>query len=228
MVPSSRFAGNPLLFPGNDEEGQHGDHRAVHGHRNRHLIERNPVEQDLHVLDAVDRDARLANIADHARVIAVIAAMGRKVEGHRQPLLPRREVAAIEGVDLFGGGETRILPDRPGSARIHRGAYPARERREARQAGIDGNVLTRVKRLDREPFRRLPGQVLPFHFLGRCGLPVGNGRFAHRCTIQAAALGRAETRACQARREARSSGIGRPTKPAKSTVVSSRISALVK
>jgi hypothetical protein len=54
----------------------------------RHLIERNAVEQDLHVLDAVDRDARLADIADDARMIAVIAAMRREIERDRQPLLP--------------------------------------------------------------------------------------------------------------------------------------------
>ncbi len=43
--------------------GQHRQHRAVHGHRDRHLVERDAVEQDLHVLDGVDRDAGLADVA---------------------------------------------------------------------------------------------------------------------------------------------------------------------
>jgi hypothetical protein len=89
MVPSSSFSvGNALLFARDDEERQDRDHRAVHRHRHAHLVERDAVEQDLHVLDAVDGDARLADIAHHARMVAVIAAMGGQIEGDRQALLP--------------------------------------------------------------------------------------------------------------------------------------------
>ena len=117
--PVELLGGNALLLPGDDEEGQDRDHRAVHRHRNRHLIERNAVEQDLHVLDRVDRHAGLADIADHARVIAVIAAVRGEIEGDRQALLPGSEIAAVEGVRFLGGRETRILPDRPGPPGIH-------------------------------------------------------------------------------------------------------------
>ena len=44
-----------------------------------------------------------ADIADHARVVAVVAAVGREIERDRQTLLPGGEVAAIEGVRILGG-----------------------------------------------------------------------------------------------------------------------------
>ncbi len=51
-------------FLGRDnEKRQARDDRAVHRHRNGHLVERNPVEQDLHVLHGIDRHPGLANIA---------------------------------------------------------------------------------------------------------------------------------------------------------------------
>ena len=55
-----------LLLTGNDEHGQHRQHRAVHRHRHAHLAERDAVKEDFHVLDTVDRHAGLADIADHA------------------------------------------------------------------------------------------------------------------------------------------------------------------
>src|SRR3546814_12449862 len=84
-----------LLLARDDEEGEDGDHRAIHRHRNRHLIERDAVEEDLHILDAVDRDPRLADVADDARVAAVITALPRDLEGDAPPLLPRGQVSAF-------------------------------------------------------------------------------------------------------------------------------------
>ncbi len=132
MVPSSRLRDTPLLFPGDDEEGEDRDYRAVHGHRDGHLIKRNSVEQDLHVLDRIDRHARLADIADHTWVIRVIPAVRGEIEGDRQSLLAGGEVAAIEGVRFLGGGETGVLADRPGAAGIHAGTHAAGERGKAR------------------------------------------------------------------------------------------------
>ena len=51
MVPESLLGRHALLFAGDDEERQHRQHRAVHGHRHRHLIERDAVEQRAHVVD---------------------------------------------------------------------------------------------------------------------------------------------------------------------------------
>ncbi len=64
--PFERRPGHALLFRRDDIEGHDRDDRAVHGHGNGHLIQRDAVEQDLHVLDRVDRNARHADIAGDA------------------------------------------------------------------------------------------------------------------------------------------------------------------
>src|SRR3546814_19142981 len=85
--------------------------------------------------------------------------MGRQVEGDGKPLLPRRQVAAIEGVGFLGGRKARILPDGPGTPRIHGSAHAPRERRETGKARIAnfiwGHVLRRIARLDRSEERRV-------------------------------------------------------------------------
>ncbi len=68
--------GHALFFASDDEIGKDRDNRTVHGHGNGNLFQRNAIEKDFHVLDGVDRHAGLADIAFHARVIAVIAAVG--------------------------------------------------------------------------------------------------------------------------------------------------------
>ena len=151
-----------LLQSGYDVEGQHGQHGAVHGHRHRHLVERNAVEKHLHVLDRADRHAGLAHVAHHARVVGVVAAVRRQVERHRQTLLACGEVAAVECVGLLGGRETRILADGPRTHHVHRRVGTAQERGDTcrvvqvlhafevlgRIGALDGNALGRQPRLD--------------------------------------------------------------------------------
>ena len=78
------------------EQQQHGG-RGVDRHRRRDLVERDAVEQHPHVVDRVDRDADLADLAVGERVVGVVAHLGRQVEGHRQPGLPGREQLAGSG-----------------------------------------------------------------------------------------------------------------------------------
>ena len=165
---------HPLPFRRDDVERHHRDDRAVHGHADAHFVQRDLVEQHLHIGHGVDRHARLANIADHARMVAVIAAMGGKIECDRQPLLPGGEIAAVKGVRFLGGRKTGILADGPRPAGVHRGIGPARERGETRQARPLGRRIVRgIKRLDRDALRRVPSQIAALHFLvGGC-LPVG-------------------------------------------------------
>ena len=120
-----------LLLGGNNVECHHGNDRAVHRHGNRHAIERNAVEEDFHVEDRVHGNTGLANIADDARVIAVITAMRGEVEGDAQPHLTGSEVATIERVAFTGGRETGILADGPGTRDIHRRVRAAKEWRNA-------------------------------------------------------------------------------------------------
>ena len=148
-----------LLFACDDEIGEDRDHGAVHGHGDGDFIKRDTVEEDFHILNAVDRHASFADITDNAGVIGVVATVGGEVEGDGNALLTSRKRLAVEGVRLFGGGEPGILTDGPGAARIHRGFHAAREGLKARQAAHMGQacrILGGVERLDGDAFQRLP------------------------------------------------------------------------
>ena len=145
-----------LFFGGDDEQRQNRQHRAVHRHGHAHLVERNAVEQRPHVLDRVDRDARHADIARDARMIGIVAAMGREIEGDRQTFLAGREVAAIEGVGVFGGGEARVLADRPGLRDIHGWIGTAHKGRDAGETIDEAEackILRAIEIFDLDAFR---------------------------------------------------------------------------
>ena len=159
--PRELVLAHALFFGRDDVAREHRQHRAVHRQRHRHLLERDAVEQDLHVLDRIDRDARLADVADDARMIAVVAAVRREIERDRQSHLTGREVLAVERVRLLRGGEARVLTNRPRPVRVHRGARPAHERLHARESAdaFERFEIGRgVQRLDVDAFGRLPRQ----------------------------------------------------------------------
>jgi hypothetical protein len=179
-VPVRSARVDALLLAGHDEHGEHRDDRAVHGHRDGHLAERDAVEQDLHVLDRVDGDARLADIAGNARVVAVVAAVGGEIEGDGQALLAGGEVAPVEGVGFLRRREAGILPDRPRPPGIHGRLDAAREGREARQLVRRAlrQVVRRVERRDGDALRRLPvefGGIAALEFLAGQVQPVAFG-----------------------------------------------------
>ena len=155
------FRRHALLLGGDDVEREHRQHGAVHGHRHRHLVERNAGEQRAHVVDRIDRHARHADVAGDARVIAVVAAMGGEIEGDREPLLSGGEIAPVEGVGILGGGETGILPDRPRLGQVHGRVGPAQVRRDAGK-GVETieavEIVGAVGALDRNAFGREPRQ----------------------------------------------------------------------
>ncbi len=187
MVPEQLILGDALLLGGDDVAGEHREHGTVHGQRHRHLLERDPVEEDLHVLDRVDGDARHADVADDAWVVAVVAAVGREVERDRHAGLPRREVRPIEGVRLLRGGEAGVLADRPRAVRVHRRPHASQERAEPRKR-VDRleplEVLRGVERTHRDALGGLPDQavgVVPLELLaGQCPprLEVGPALFS--------------------------------------------------
>ena len=139
--PGELLGLHALLLRGHDVEGQHRQHRAVHGHRDGHLVERDAVEQDPHVEDRVDGHPGHAHVPGHPGVVGVVAPVGGQVEGHRQAPLARGQVAAVEGVGLLRGGEPRVLADRPGPGHIHGGVRPPHERRQTRIAGHEVGAL---------------------------------------------------------------------------------------
>ena len=155
-----QFGVRHALFLGRDDvKREHRQHRAVHGHRHAHLVERNAGEQRAHVVDRVDGHARHADVAGHARMVAVVAAMGGEIEGDGEALLPGGEIAPVEGVAVLCRREAGILPDGPGLRRVHRRIRPAQI---GRLAGIGVEeietleVVFAVDRLYGDRFRRHP------------------------------------------------------------------------
>jgi hypothetical protein len=120
------------------------------------MLERNAVEQDFHILDAINRNTSLANIPDNARMVAVIAPVGCEIESDRKALLPSGQIAAVKCIGFLSSRETRILADRPWAARIHRRTHTARKWRKAGKAGI-ARVFGGIQRLYGNALRRVPG-----------------------------------------------------------------------
>ena len=89
-VPRSRGL-HPLAATDRLVQGQQDGGRGVDRHRRAHRAEVDAVQQPLHVVDGVDRHPDAAHLAGHLRVVAVVAHLGRQVEGHRQPGLASRQ-----------------------------------------------------------------------------------------------------------------------------------------
>ena len=160
MVPASFCRRHALLLARDDEQRQHGQHRAVHGHRHGHVGEVDAVEQRAHVVDGIDRHAGHADVAAHARVVAVVAAVGGEIERHRQALLSGRDVAPVEGVGILRRREARVLADGPRLRDVHGRIRPAQVGRDAGIAVEEvepGRVGRRVGALHRDALGREPG-----------------------------------------------------------------------
>ena len=118
-----------LFLTGYDEERQDRQNGPVHGHGYGHLIQRNAGEQDIHIQHGANRNACFTNVTDYAGVIRIIAAVGRQVKRDGQTFLTGCQVAAVESVGFFCGGETGILTYRPGTEHVHGRIRSAQERR---------------------------------------------------------------------------------------------------
>ena len=171
-----------LLLGCDDVVGENGDDGAVHRHRDGHFVKRNLVEENFHVFDRIDRHSCLADIADDARVVAVIAAMRGEIESDRKALLAAREIAPVKCIRFFRRREPGILPDRPWPSGIHRRLRAAGVGRKTRQrVGVISlrrqplQIVGRVERLDVDAFRRLPdkrGRARALGLLCNRGFPV--------------------------------------------------------
>ena len=135
------------------EQQQHR-RRRVDRHRRRDALERDLVEQQPHVLERVDRDADLADLAGGDRVVGVVAHLRRQVEGDRQPAGALRDQVAVALVGLLGGAEAGVLPHRPRPAGVHRRVDAAGVRELPRLAEplrqVGRQVVRPVDGLDRE------------------------------------------------------------------------------
>ena len=112
--------GDALILGGDDVERQQPGGGGVDRHRGVHLVERDAVEQRLHVALVGDRDADLADLASRELVVGVISGLGGQIERDRQAGLALLEVLAVELVGAAGvrmPGVRAHHPGRSGSGR---------------------------------------------------------------------------------------------------------------
>ena len=118
--------------------------RRVDRHRDGHFIERNPVEQNFHIGDRVDRDARFADFAARLRRVRIVAELGRQIEGDREAGLSAFEEIAVALVRFRGGRETGVLAHRPEPPAVHRRIDAACEWKRSRLAEVVRRPLNLV------------------------------------------------------------------------------------
>ena len=132
-------------------ERQQDDRRRVDGHRRRHAVERNAVEQFRHVLDRVDGHADAADLASCQRVVGVVTHLRRQIEGDAQAVDPLRQQVSIALVGLGCRRKPGVLPHGPQPAAIHRRLDAAGEGECAglAQGGVRRPVRQVVRRIER-------------------------------------------------------------------------------
>ena len=160
MVPASLAGGTPCSSPATMYSASTGSTAPFMVIDTVIWSSGNAGEQRAHVVDGIDRHAGHADVAAHARMVAVVAAMGGEIEGDRQALLPGRDVAAVEGVGILGRREAGVLADGPRLRDVHGRVRPAQERRDAGIAVDEveaGDVGGRIGLLHRDAFGRQPG-----------------------------------------------------------------------
>ena len=145
LGPDALLLGHQLVEQQEERRGR------VDRHRGRDLVERDRVEEQLHVGDRVDRDAGAPDLAGRALVVGVVAELRRQVEGDREARLPAVEQVAEALVRLLGRGEARVLADRPRLAAVHVRVGAARERVLARRLELARRVVRVVDGLDLDP-----------------------------------------------------------------------------
>ena len=134
MVPDSRSAPDAALLGNHDVHRQEGGGRGIDRHRRRHRLERESVEQDMHVVDGIDGDPDTPDLTESPRRIGVDPHLRRQVEGDAEARLARLEQVAEAGIGLGRGAEARVLAHRPEAAAVHRRLDAAGERERPRRA----------------------------------------------------------------------------------------------
>jgi hypothetical protein len=112
----------------------------------RDLVERQPVEQHLHVAHRVDGDPAFADLAERQRRVGVVAHQGRKIEGGGEAGLPLLVEVLEALVGLGSRAEAGEHPHGPEPAAIHGGLHAPGEGVFARQAELAAMVHHPVER----------------------------------------------------------------------------------
>ena len=113
--PGERGALDAVLLGDRRVEREQPGGRGVDRHRGVHLVERDPVEQRVHVALVGDRDADLADLAAGELGVGVVAGLRGQVEGDREAGLALGQVLAVELVRAAGVGMARVGAHDPGA-----------------------------------------------------------------------------------------------------------------
>ena len=152
------FRRHALLLGGDDVEREHRQHRAVHGHRHRHLVERD-AGRTACACRRSSRSRRPPCRRRRRRADDRCRSRGGWRDRRRsRALLPGGEVAPVEGVAVLGGGEAGILPDGPRLRDVHGRVGPAEIRRRCRDT-CRGNRGRRGRLGRRAGFTAMPSGV---------------------------------------------------------------------
>jgi len=124
---AAQLVGTHALFlGGGDVHGPDDGRRRVDGHAGGHLLERDAVHQDLHVLQGRNRHAAFAELSQGFGLVGIVAHQGGQVESDRQAGLSLVEQVFEAGVGLFGGTEAGEHAHGPQLAAVHGGMHAAR------------------------------------------------------------------------------------------------------
>ena len=118
VVPWSDDRVDAVLLRHRHVEREQPRRGGVDRHRRVHLVERDAVEQRVHVALVGDRDADLADLAARQLVIGVVAGLGGQVEGDREAGLALGQVPAVELVRLPRRGVAGVRAHHPGGVAL--------------------------------------------------------------------------------------------------------------
>lgn len=104
----------PLFLGHGDVERQQPGGGGVDRHRGVHLLQRDIRKQHPHVAQMGHGHTDLADLAPAQFMVAVIAGLGRQIEGHRQAGLTLGQIGPIERVRGLGRRMPGIGPEKPG------------------------------------------------------------------------------------------------------------------
>ena len=110
--------------------------RSVNRHRDADLVQRNLVQQNLHVLQGRDGHPDPSHFSPGHGMIGVVSHLSRKIKGHGQSRLSLGEQIAVALVRFLRAGKARILAHGPQAAPVHRGLYTAGVRRLSWEAQV--------------------------------------------------------------------------------------------
>ena len=100
--PGQLFGGNTLLLPHGDVEAEENRCGGVDGHGGGDLLQRNPVQESLHVLQRIDGHPHPAHLSPGGGVVGVVSHLSGKVESHGKPGLPVPEKEFQPSIGLAG------------------------------------------------------------------------------------------------------------------------------